>query len=312
MNRITVTALRAAVLTSLLSGLTIAQPQSIPAGQKTNVKGVIASRSGADMTIQQDSGANVVAVLGDYTQVQVKEGLMKFRKKSVGVTMLIPGLRIEAEGVGNAGGQLIANKISFSQADYKNAREIQAGTSTLAARQQQLAAQEAKLKEQQQELAKQEKLNQQQAQLAQEQAAIAKEKARLAQQSADLANNRISNLDNYDTRYTASVLFATGSIKLSPEAKSDLSKLATEALATNAYMIQVTGFASKTGSVEVNERLSEERADTVMTFLTRTGKIPMFRMLAPGAVGESSAAGNDPKLNQRVVVKVLVNKGIAQ
>jgi OmpA-OmpF porin, OOP family len=312
MNRMLISALRVAFSTSLLSGFALAQTQPIPAGEKATIKGVISSRNGAEMTIQKDTGGSVVAVLGDLTQVQLKQGMLKLRKQDVAVTMLIPGLHIEAQGTGNAKGQLAAGKISFTQEELKNAREIQGGTSALAAREKQLAAQQEKLKQQQQDLAKQEQLTQQQTQIAQEQAAIASEKARLAQQSAKLANQRISNLDDYDTKQTATVHFATGSVKLSPEAKRDLAKLATQATATDAYMIQVTGFASKTGSAEINEQLSEDRAEAVMTYLTKTGRIPMYRMLAPGAMGESSAAGNDPTANQRVVVKVLVNKGIAQ
>jgi outer membrane protein OmpA-like peptidoglycan-associated protein len=312
LNHTVTKALRVSFMTVLLSGLALPQTQTIPAGQKATVKGVISARNGAEMTIQQDTGGAVVAVLNGLTRVQMKEGLLKARKKSVDVTALIPGLRIEAQGDGNSKGQLEAKTISFSSDDLKDAREIQAGTNPIEVQEKQLAAQQAKLKQQQEALAKQEQLTQQQAELAKQQADFAREKARLAQQAANLANKRISSLDDYSTKYTATVYFATGVTAITNEGKSELLKFASQALATDAYMIQVRGFASTTGSVEINQELSQRRAEAVIAFLTRSGKIPLYRILAPGVMGESTSAGSDPKLNQRVVAKVLVNQGIAQ
>lgn len=81
-------------------------------------------------------------------------------------------------------------------------------------------------------------------------------------------------------------------------------------------MIQVKGYASSSGSVALNQKLSEQRADNVATFLQQQGYVPLSRMLAPGAMGESrqvdSGKANDSEAeNRRVVVRVLQNKGIA-
>ncbi|MBV8865602.1 MAG: OmpA family protein, partial [Acidobacteriaceae bacterium] len=80
----------------------------------------------------------------------------------------------------------------------------------------------------------------------------------------------------------------------------------------NAYMIQVAGYASSTGSAQLNEELSNQRSDAVIAYLTRSGHIPLFRVLAPAAMGASNNGGNDAAMNRRVVVKVVVNEGIAQ
>jgi flagellar motor protein MotB len=53
----------------------------------------------------------------------------------------------------------------------------------------------------------------------------------------------------------------------------------------------------------------------VITFLMQQGNVPVRHIVAPGAMGEyGSAAPNETKAgraeNRRVVVKVLVNKGI--
>jgi OmpA-OmpF porin, OOP family len=92
--------------------------------------------------------------------------------------------------------------------------------------------------------------------------------------------------------------------------------LAKKAETVNGYMIQVKGYASSSGSVALNQKLSEQRADNVATFLQQQGHVPLPRMLAPGAMGESrqvdSGKPNDSEAeNRRVVVRVLQNKGIA-
>jgi outer membrane protein OmpA-like peptidoglycan-associated protein len=58
------------------------------------------------------------------------------------------------------------------------------------------------------------------------------------------------------------------------------------------------------------------RANEVAKVLVQHGHIPLTRMLAPGAMGESHQIGNDTtaegqEQNGRVMVRVLQNKGIA-
>jgi outer membrane protein OmpA-like peptidoglycan-associated protein len=81
-------------------------------------------------------------------------------------------------------------------------------------------------------------------------------------------------------------------------------------------MIEVKGYASSVGSVALNQQLSEDRADAVSNILVQQGHIPLTRMLAPGAMGESHQVGNDKTAegeaeNRRVVIRALQNKGIA-
>lgn len=282
-----------------------AKGQSIAEGQPVKIQGVISSRNGPDMTVQEPDGTSVVAVLNDYTEVKLKEGHFGFRKKQVDVTLLLPGLHIELQGTGTANGQVTAGTITFTEKALQAARDIQGGTSVLAAQQQQLSAQEQNLKAEQSALAAKEQKTQQATEQAQQ-------AAQQAQQTAALANQRIDNLNKYATKYKAEVYFGVDQTSLSGEAKTTLSQIASEALTTNAYMIQVAGYASKTGSAQLNEELSNERADAVIAYLTRSGHIPLFRVLAPAAMGASTAAGTDEALNRRVSVKVVVNEGIAQ
>jgi OmpA-OmpF porin, OOP family len=62
--------------------------------------------------------------------------------------------------------------------------------------------------------------------------------------------------------------------------------LADKAKTITAYMIQVKGYASSSGSAALNQKLSEDRANNVTRFLQQEGHIPLTSMLAPGAVGE--------------------------
>jgi outer membrane protein OmpA-like peptidoglycan-associated protein len=80
-------------------------------------------------------------------------------------------------------------------------------------------------------------------------------------------------------------------------------------------VFEVAGFADKTGSVARNQELSEKRAHAVIQYLEQQGNIPIHRILTPAGMGTThEAAANNTasgrKLNRRVEVKVLVNKGV--
>lgn len=64
------------------------------------------------------TGLVVVVSVSDDTKFERKKGAFKFRREDMDVTAMVPGLGIEAEGVGNAQGQLDATKISFSPDDF--------------------------------------------------------------------------------------------------------------------------------------------------------------------------------------------------
>ena len=81
------------------------------------------------------------------------------------------------------------------------------------------------------------------------------------------------------------------------------------------YAIQVAGFADSVGAASSNQVLSKERAQAVVAYLLQDCSVPVGRIVAPGAMGESNpAASNETSSgrgqNRRVEVKLLVNKGI--
>ena len=130
---------------------------------------------------------------------------------------------------------------------------------------------------------------------------------------ADLAK-RFGELGDYDVKHEATVLFDAGRADVSATGKSDLDRLAQQAKALNGYLLEVEGFADSSGNAARNEKLSLERSQAVVDYLTENGVISPLHLLAPSAMGTTqpvasneTAAGRTE--NRRVVVKVLVNRG---
>jgi outer membrane protein OmpA-like peptidoglycan-associated protein len=215
---------------------------------------------------------------------------------------LIPGLAVKVEGTYNNDNQLVAKSVSFKGSDLERAKSIQAG---LHENKELTQQQQAELEKHNAELkAQNEALQQHQQQIAANKEAV------------DAAVARFGQLDDYYIFDEVTVYFANGKVKVDPKYSPQLLALAEKAKTINGYMIEVKGYASSVGSVELNQKLSEDRADAVTRILLQQGHIPLTRMLAPGAMGESHLVGIDKSAegqaeNRRVVVRVLQNKAIA-
>ena len=128
--------------------------------------------------------------------------------------------------------------------------------------------------------------------------------------------DRFNRLDDYDVKAEATVKFKVSSSTISNEDKEELKKLAETATGLNGYIVEVKGFADSTGRAAMNEKLSEDRAKAVVGYLMRECTVPVWRIVAPGAMGEFQPAATNENAagrgeNRRVEVKVLINKGIA-
>jgi outer membrane protein OmpA-like peptidoglycan-associated protein len=290
------------VSTIVLSLATLALLNSAVFAQSTKVEGLIKQRSGETMTLQTSDNPALVVVLTDTTEVGQVQGVLKARRKQMSMAALVPGLAVKVEGTYNADNQLVAKSVSFKGDDLAQAQAIQAG----------MHESEKKIQKSEEELAKANaELEAHQAQLNEQQQKIAANKA-----AVDAAVARFGQLDDYYIFDEVTVLFANGKVKLDPKYNSQLLALAQKASTINGHMIQVKGYASSSGSVALNQKLSEDRAASVTNFLLQQGHIPLTRMLAPGAMGESQQTGTDKSAekeaeNRRVVVRVLQNKGIA-
>jgi outer membrane protein OmpA-like peptidoglycan-associated protein len=290
----------AGVASVFLIGLTLLS--TTLAAQTTKVEGLIKGRNGDRIILKTIDAPNLVIVLTDSTEVGQVQGVLKARRKEMSMAALIPGLAIKVEGTYDDHNELTATSVSFKGNDLKQAESVQAGLHETKVQAQQnkaeLEKQNAALKVQN------EALQEQQRQIAGNKAAI------------DAAVARFGQLDDYYIFDEVTVYFANGKTKVDSQYTPQLLALAEKAKAVNGYMIEVKGYASSSGSAELNQQLSEDRADEITNILIQQGHIPLTRMLAPGAMGETHQVGNDKSAegqaqNRRVVVRVLQNKAIA-
>jgi outer membrane protein OmpA-like peptidoglycan-associated protein len=281
----------------------------IAAAQSVKVEGIVKARNGDTMIIKSSGSLDLTVLLTDDTKVGQIQGVFQARRKDMSMAALLPGLQVKVEGTYDDQKQLIAKSVAFKGNDLEDAEKIEAGMHETKVQVQQnqaeLEKQNAALK------AQNETLQQQQAQLTEHQAKIAANKA-----AVDAAIARFGQLDDYYIFDELTVYFDNGKIKVDPKYNPQLLALAEKAKAIEGYMIEVKGYASSVGSVTLNQQLSEDRADGVTNILVQQGHIPLTRMLAPGAMGESHQVGSDTSAegqaeNRRVVVRVLQNKGIA-
>ena len=304
----------------LLAGITfasVASAQQFTTGEKGTVKGKIVARYGARVEVQATrTGSLAMVLITDDTKILRTKSRVVFRRhEDMDVTAMVPGLTIKAEGVGNASGQLEASKITFSPDEFA----IQV------AEEQQIMA-DRSVSAQAQSTANRGVTAAGAAQAAADQAQTAADQADSTAQvagtlalmdavAAEMLNQRVSDLDDYRTVAEAIIFYAPGKYILDDAAKADLDKLAALALSTDGYLIEIAGYASKTGTAPFNQQLSEDRAASVAQYLRSEGNIPLRRIVVPAGYGSThpDSPNDDPQgraLDQRVDVKLIVNKGL--
>jgi OmpA-OmpF porin, OOP family len=307
---------RKTIVVSLTALVFLASLAAVGAsGDKAKVQGMIISRAGETMVVQNPQGKTIV-VLSDDTRTKDNTGLFGLDRKELSHVVLIPGLKVSIDGVSDDQGRIAAKTITVDGDDLETAELIQAGLHPTA---EQVAANVQTLAEHH------EKIETNKVQLAANREYIEKNKQNIAANKQQIEQNikdiqentdRFMALSEYDVKGAATVKFKVGSAKISPEDEEQLKQLAQTASNLKGYIVEVTGYADTTGSAAKNTKLSEDRAKTVITYLVQQGSVPVRRIVAPGAMGEYGAvAPNETAAgraeNRRVEVKVLVNKGIA-
>jgi outer membrane protein OmpA-like peptidoglycan-associated protein len=285
------------------------------AGKKAKITGAIVSRNGDLVTVNiKKESTSAIVNLTDNTKIE-REKSFRLRRADMDVTAMVPGLTITAEGVGNSKGQLDANKVTFNPdtfaVEVAEEQQIEANKAATAnaqttANQGVTAAGHA-----------QTSANQAQgtANQAGQLAAVATVGAAMDANAVSLVNQRVSDLGDYTTVVEAALFFGSDQATLSADDRKTLDKLASDAMSTQNYMIEIAGYASSTGTKAQNQKLSDERAAAVADYLRTSANVPMRRILQPAGYGAShpAAQNSDPEgrdINRRVDVKVLVNKGL--
>jgi len=290
--------------------------RTVVSGQKMKIKGVVTRRDADTFNVRDNNGVDTTVRLDDRTTVKAKGGFLR-SGANYAQTQILRGLNLEVEGRGNQSGELIADKIRFNESDLRVARAVESRAAPLEER---ASTTENKLSQVEQNA---QRLSGQLDELAAV-ANTAKGGAKAAQETADsaingvnLTNERISALDDYEPQSVAAVNFKTGSAVLSTDSKTKLDEIATKALNAKGYVIEVSGFADTTGSIERNRALSQRRADTVIRYLVENHSIPLRRIVTPYGYGETNPVAENTSRegraqNRRVEVKLLVNKGLMQ
>jgi OOP family OmpA-OmpF porin len=299
----------------LLCCLSVGVAYGASNGEKVNVKGLITTRTGETLTMKTAAGGNLVVLLTDATKVQQPKGL-GLRKKQMSATVLIPGLKISVDGVGDAQSRVTAKTITFDQADLQLAETIEAGLTPtrqgVQANQQNIASNKQDIQTNQQDIA----ANQVQTAANKQEITANQQDIATNQQDIEAANKRFSDLSEFDTKADIKVNFAVGKSVISASDKAALSALAHDAVNLTGYIIQVKGFADSSGNAAMNQQLSMDRAQAVIAYLIQDCNVPVRHVIAPGAMGTADpTAANETAQgraeNRRVEVKILVNKGIA-
>ena len=273
--------------------------EKVNRGEKIKIEGVVVSRQGEILTMRTADSENIDVAFTDYTRVVTGEGLLG--KKRMPVSDLVPGLWIKVQGVGDSPGHVLAESVSFSAKDLRTAHAIQGGLTPLDT---EVQANRGQIQ-----------TNVQNIQATQQQVQTNQQQIQANQHQIGETNQRISELTDYDVKYTASINFPVGSAILSPQARSELMQLSKNVAALKGYFFQVKGYTDSSGSISQNQGLSMSRALSVIAYLEAECNIPLTHILTPGAMGETHPASTNETPegraeNRRVEIKVLVSRGI--
>jgi len=95
-------------------------------GDKVKTKGMIISRTGETLIVN-GSGGKTTVILTEDTKTKDNKGMLGLRKEFMANTVLIPGLKVEVEGVSDDQGRVMARTITVDGDDLETAEMIQAG-----------------------------------------------------------------------------------------------------------------------------------------------------------------------------------------
>ena len=241
-----------------------------------DLEGFISARNGNRVQVTAADGSTSVFTVTDETSIRARGGFLGLGRDTLGAAALLNGLPVQVETRSWDGG-LVASKVRFSGSDLETAEMIRSGTS------QRFAANEL---------------------------AIGENTA-----ATEALRGRFGAIDQYNIKATTNVYFDTGRHNLSQSARAELCSAAQQAEATDNALLLVVGYTDSTGSQEINQRLSEKRAASVVNYLQQQCGWAPYRMLTPTGMAEADPAADNSTAsgkaqNRRVAVNVLVSKSV--
>ena len=296
----------------------------VPQGQQQKVQGVVSIRTGDSFKVRDPGGAETSVLMTPATKVSShSKGLRG--KQAYPVTYIMRGLRLQAQGKGDADGNLVAEWVRFDEQDLRAAQALEQTNELAEDNKVRIAAAEEAARQAEanaQRMAGQIEENTALANAAMAKAQAAQAQADAAFKSAALANNRINGLDDYDTVRTVSVLFKPNGTIIDATARQTIDEAAAWAKGekakgnTNGWLVEVVGFADTTGNTAKNRSLSERRAKAVIQYLVGVHNLDLRRLVQPFGFGDSKPTADNKTAagrakNRRVEIRILQNKGIA-
>ena len=288
--------------------------KTVASGSKMELKGMIVRHDQGSFIMRDQSGSDWTVKVGSAKIEEKKSNPFRGSKK-YGENALVRGLYVEVDGRGDGSGNLAAEKIKFSNDDYKVASSIESTVVPVEHRLGEAEDRVSRTEENAKRLSGQIDELTQVANLAKGGAAAAQQTADVAVEGVNQTNDRISSLDDYDVKKTETINFRVGSAVLLPEAKATLDSIASQAKTEKGFVLEVRGFASSDGSENMNRTLSQHRAEAVMRYLAENHNIPLRRIIIPFGYGEAmpvadNASREGRKQNRRAEISILVSKGL--
>src|ERR1700749_2174234 len=209
-----------------------AQDAAKAGGQQATVEGLVIGRDGSTMLGKTADTPRLDVILSDSTKATEKGGFLGLSRKDLGITQLVPGLKVKVDGTYDQDHKLVAKKVEFSRGSMQTARAIDAGLSPtnekVAAAQDQLRSDRKDIEQGQSDLAsaKQDIDTTKQGLAANVQATNDNK------QAIGQTNGRIGSLDQYETKSTYTVNFANGKSVVAKKYKDELTDFAKQAADT--------------------------------------------------------------------------------
>lgn len=287
---------------------------SVASGAKMKAKGMIIKHDQGNLIVRDQAGSDWTVRVGSAKIEEKKSNPFRGSKRYT-ETQLVRGLYVEVEGRGDSSGTLIAEKIKFSNDDFKVAHAVESTVVPVENRLGEAEDRVTRTEQNAQRLAGQLDELTQVANLAKGGAAAAQETADVAVDGVNRTNDRITSLDDFEKKSSETINFRVGSAVLNAEAKSMLDNIANQAKAEKGFVIEVRGFASADGAENSNRVLSQRRAEAVMRYLAENHDIPLRRIILPFGYGEAMPIADNTsrdgrKQNRRAEVSILVSKGL--
>lgn len=133
----------------------------------------------------------------------------------------------------------------------------------------------------------------------------------LAQQAKIEQTTDSNGLRAIKVTFDGGILFPTGKYTLNQHAQADLTKFAVNLINNPNTDVDIDGYTDNTGSYAVNEKLSNQRANSVRNYLIECGVNPN-RLTAKGIPMADYIASNDTPegraLNRRVEIYIVANE----